>query len=399
MDQDEARRRLSGRSGAEGETEILAQTPPPAVARALAWLLIVIFAAGLAAAVLVRFPETVRCQAVLVSDAAADPVQSPLLGVLSAVNIVEGQEVIAGVELFRLRSDEILGWRTELRTIEEDLHVREAIASKLEASHEAEMGIRKVELARAEQEASFREKHVQTARKLLEGVERLAKEGNISEAELFQRRLDLAESEKDLNLAMRSVQQEGLEILRLQTERARRRSEDQAETEKLRVQIQSLARRLENSEGDILFIRAPFDAVVTSLPQRSTGSVVQSGAELCQLARVNSGLAARLLLEEEGLPRLAPGQRVRLFFEAFPYQRYGSVEGTLEWVSPAAVSGGDIKGFVGRARLDRAEIMVDGQPRPLRVGMRGEARIVVGSRTPIEYVFEPLRQLRENMRR
>jgi hypothetical protein len=33
-----------------------------------------------------------------------------------------------------------------------------------------------------------------------------------------------------------------------------------------------------------------------------------------------------------------------------------------------------------------------------RVGMRGEARIVVGRRTLIEYAFEPIRQLRENIR-
>ena len=30
--------------------------------------------------------------------------------------------------------------------------------------------------------------------------------------------------------------------------------------------------------------------------------------------------------------------------------------------------------------------------------MKGEARIVVGSRTLVEYIFEPIRQLRENMR-
>jgi hypothetical protein len=30
--------------------------------------------------------------------------------------------------------------------------------------------------------------------------------------------------------------------------------------------------------------------------------------------------------------------------------------------------------------------------------MKGEARIVVGSRTLLEYAFQPIRQLRENMR-
>jgi hypothetical protein len=30
--------------------------------------------------------------------------------------------------------------------------------------------------------------------------------------------------------------------------------------------------------------------------------------------------------------------------------------------------------------------------------MKGEARILVGSRTLVEHIFEPIRQLRENMR-
>ena len=39
-----------------------------------------------------------------------------------------------------------------------------------------------------------------------------------------------------------------------------------------------------------------------------------------------------------------------------------------------------------------------GKNLPLRVGMRGEAHIIVGGRTPIEFVLEPIHQLRENMR-
>jgi hypothetical protein len=39
-----------------------------------------------------------------------------------------------------------------------------------------------------------------------------------------------------------------------------------------------------------------------------------------------------------------------------------------------------------------------GKGLPLRVGMRGDAHIVVGGRSPIEYVLEPIHQLRENMR-
>jgi HlyD family secretion protein len=86
---------------------------------------------------------------------------------------------------------------------------------------------------------------------------------------------------------------------------------------------------------------------------------------------------------------------VRLFFEAFPYQRYGTVTGKLEWISPATVNSPEGQHFMGRATLDQTSFRTPGHERPLRVGMKGEARLLVGTRTLIEYAFEPLRQLRE----
>ena len=55
--------------------------------------------------------------------------------------------------------------------------------------------------------------------------------------------------------------------------------------------------------------------------------------------------------------------------------------------------------FTALASLDRSEISARaGQSLPLRVGMKGEAHIIVGGRTMIEYAFEPIRQLRESIR-
>jgi multidrug efflux pump subunit AcrA (membrane-fusion protein) len=107
---------------------------------------------------------------------------------------------------------------------------------------------------------------------------------------------------------------------------------------------------------------------------------------------------AKLSLKEEGLPRLLIKQDARLFFAAFPYQRYGSVTGTVVWVSPAAVTEADGRHFVALVSMNQDSIKVDNKPRPLLVGMEGEARIVVGQRLLIEYAFEPLQKLRENLR-
>jgi hypothetical protein len=64
-------------------------------------------------------------------------------------------------------------------------------------------------------------------------------------------------------------------------------------------------------------------------------------------------------------------------------------------VSPSAVAGASGQYFVGLASLDEA---ANRHHLSLRPGMKGEARIRVGSRTLIEYAFEPIRQLREGVR-
>jgi len=120
---------------------------------------------------------------------------------------------------------------------------------------------------------------------------------------------------------------------------------------------------------------------------------------LCQLAPKGSKPRARMTVNEAGLPRLAVAQRVRYFFEAFPYQRYGTITGKVDWISPSAVSTTEGSHFVALGSLDSYEISSRaGRALPLRVGMKGDAHVIVGGRTLIEYAFEPIRQLRESIK-
>ena len=390
--------RQNRRGSLDEESEMLPQDPPRTVVRCIAWLLIAMFAAALTAAIVVRVPETVRCPFALVPKDGADPIQAPYQAVVSAVRVAEAQEVAAGAELFVLRSDEVRMRHTQFQTLTEDLRAREESIVKLEAAFTTQMSIKNAEIAQVEREAKFRGKHAETNRDLTARIEKLAKSGGISQIELTRQQLLLAESEKDLNVSEKNIETAKLDRLRIETERGRQRGDESSDVQKLKLRIGALKRDLEGAREDLLSIRAPYDAVVISLAQRNAGSVVQPGAELCQLARMDAVPHARLLLAEAGFPRLAVAQRVRLFFAAFPYQRYGTVTGRLDWISPAAVAFEGGRHFTAAASLDQPFIVVKGEQRPLRVGMKGEARIIVGSRRLIEYAFEPVRQLRENLR-
>jgi multidrug efflux pump subunit AcrA (membrane-fusion protein) len=384
------------REAAQSESEMMPQDPPPRIMRAIAWLLIAIFFAGLIAAITVHLPETVRAPFILVPQNGADPIQSSRLAVVSAVKVSEGETVKAGQELFILRSDEIRGLSTQANGLREDLRTHEQGLAKADAAYASQLEIKLAEISNAESEVKFREKHVATSHELVDRMETLSSKGGISQVELIRLRLDLAASEKDLSVAQRTLQQVSLDRQRMETEHARLRDEQVAEIEKLKFRVAALKTDLENSQQNMLSVRAPYDGVVISLAQRNSGSVVQNGQELCQLARIDAKPHARLLLSEAGLPKLAIGQRVRFFFDAFPYQRYGAVDAKLTWISPSTVSTSDGSHFVGLASLEENK-KPHSKVQP-RVGMRGEARIVVGRRTLIEYAFEPIRQLRENIR-
>ena len=387
------------RSSLDVESEMLPQDPPPWIIRTTAWILVVAFLFALFVAIVMRLPETVRCQFILIPATGADPIQSPHQAIISHVTVEEGQPVKAGDELFVLRSDEIRGLDTQFRTLSEDLRTKEESVTRNETAHAAQLEIKKAEIEQAKSEVKFRENHVATSRDLVSRMEKLAKQGGESEIDLVKLKLDLAGSEKDLSVAQRTLQQVNLERERMETEHARQQGEQQSEIDKLKMRISALKTDLENTQQNLLTIRSPYEGVITSMNQRTVGSVVQQGQVLCELAPKDAKPRARMTLNEAGLPKLAVAQRIRYFFEAFPYQRYGAVSGKLDWVSPSTVTTAEGPHFIALGSLDRYEISPRvGQVLPLRVGMKGEARIIVGGRTLIEYAFEPIRQLRESMR-
>src|SRR6266566_1696288 len=390
---------LTQRGSIDVESEMSPQEPPPWIIRSAAWVLMGAFLLALLVAIVVRLPETVHCPFVLVPATGADPIQAPHQAIISRVAVSEGQTVESGEELFVLRSDEIRGWDTQFRTLTEDLRNKEESLTESDTAYAAQLNIKKAEVEQAKSEVKFRENHAKTTRELVTRMEKLSEKGGISEVDLIKLKLDLAGSEKDFSVAQRTVQQVNLDRERMETERQRQRGEQEAEIEKLKMRIGALKADLENTQQNLLTVRSPYDGVITSMDQRTVGSVVQQGQVLCQLAPKDAKPRARMTLNETGLPKLAVAQHVRYFFQAFPYQRYGAVTGKLDWISPSAVTTSDGSHFIALASLDRSVISPRaGQILPLRVGMRGEAHIIVGGRTLIEYAFEPIRQLRESMK-
>jgi hemolysin D len=151
--------------------------------------------------------------------------------------------------------------------------------------------------------------------------------------------------------------------------------------------------QVDTEDGGLIVLLAPVSGVVMNLSYSQAGDKVQADTPLLSIAPQTSRKVLEIDVAEKDRGLLVEGSPVKLKFNAFPYQQYGVVEGTLEFISPTTRLSDPARPPTYRARVSLAEesIEVDGQPRPLRYGMQATAEIVVGERPVIDMVLDPIR--------
>lgn len=190
--------------------------------------------------------------------------------------------------------------------------------------------------------------------------------------------------------------------LRLQHEAAVR--EISGTEDKLRLQVQTArlvaeaaARiRFENIDKDnFLLILAPVDGVVTDVTSTQPGDKLQANTPLGGIAPKGARPVLKIEIAEADRGFLREGLAAKLKFNAFPYQRYGLIDGTLEFIAPAAKASAQSKQLVyeGRIRLNQDYYRVGGRQYPLHYGMVATAELVVRERRLIDLALDPFRQV------
>ena len=193
-----------------------------------------------------------------------------------------------------------------------------------------------------------------------------------------------------------------LDKLRLQYEAAAR--EVANAEDKLRLQVQTArlvadaaARiRFENIDKDnFLLIVAPVDGIVTDVTSTQPGDKIQANTPLGGIAPKNARPVLKVEIAEHDRAFLREGLPVMLKFNAFPYQRYGMIDGTLEFISPATKPSLQTKLpiYEGRVKLERDHYVIGDQRYPLRYGMTASAEMVVRERRMIDLALDPFRQI------
>lgn len=221
--------------------------------------------------------------------------------------------------------------------------------------------------------------------------ERLQAENQVTESEIRQLRSDWQRfvEERDGELMEREVQ------LR-------------AEQEKVEEEIKK-ARRL----YELVTLRAPEKGIVLKLAKRSVGSVVQQAEPFITLVPLDCTIEAEIDIETRDIGRIRTGDTTRVKLDAFPFQRYGTLPGTVRvvsedaWkkeVSMVAMDSNreppESKAFY-KARVRLLSSSLRHVPAGFRImpGMKVRAEIKVGHRSVISYFLYPIiRALDESLR-
>lgn len=158
----------------------------------------------------------------------------------------------------------------------------------------------------------------------------------------------------------------------------------------------------------LIMLRAPVDAIVLEIANRTIGSVVREAETLFVLVPRDVPLQAEVNVAGKDIGQVSVGQPVRIKFEAYPFQKYGTGTGAVRVISQDTFSSEAKAEGAGHASSPYYRVLVDLREAHLRLpreraqfipGMSITAEMKVGRRSVASYFLYPLlRGLDESIR-
>ena len=374
-----------------------------------------IITALLALLVFGQYTKRTRIHGITVPAAGVLKLAASQPGIVIERHVEEGQLVRAGEVLFVVWSErmtetagqragaqtavlEQLGRRRASLSEESERRARlfeqqEAALSRRLSALELEAGQLRHELAtQAAREASAGE---QAAR-----FEQLAQQGFVSPQTALQRRDELLEQTARHQALYRSLLGVRREIGVVAGELKQlplRAAQQQAEVHR---EISSLEQDIVSAEAARkLVVTAPTDGVVTAIAaERGQHVGLQP---LATVLPSGSPMEVHLFAPSRAIGFVERGQKVRVRFAAYPFQKFGQHDGEVVQVSRVALAPAELPPQLAlpvppeslyrvTVRLAAPHVMAYGHAQPLTAGMQLEADVMQDRRRLIEWVFEPL---------
>jgi membrane fusion protein len=195
----------------------------------------------------------------------------------------------------------------------------------------------------------------------------------------------LADKENQLNESKFSLQQ----LPTLMAQKVQTLKNDLAVTEQ----------RLAEAQGRRAYIiRAPKAGRVSTV-QATLGQSVDPQRLQLEIIPRDAVLQAELFVPARAIGLIEIGQRVRLLYDAFPYQHFGTYSGHVIQISKTLLTNSEVSGpmqlrepaYRVTAALDRSDIDAYHKKIPLQPDMFLKADIILEKRPLVAWLFSPFR--------
>ncbi|MEI7444702.1 MAG: HlyD family efflux transporter periplasmic adaptor subunit [Burkholderiales bacterium] len=342
-------------------------------------------------------------------------VQQP--GVVEAIRVREGDVVARGAPLMVVsaerRSSAVGATQAEITrllgsrrtSVEAEIVQQQALFAQQRSALERRADAMRSEIEQFNREIALQASRAELATRAAERMQEVARRGAAS--------LQEVEQHREAELEQRARQRQ---LERARTERQRELVALQAELADLplkhRTQLAALQREISTLEQDTAesearresVLLAPQGGTVTAI-QAEVGGSASPATPLLSIVPEASKLEAQLFANSRAIGFVRPGQPVLLRMQAFPYQKFGHVRGTVESVSRAALSPTEVptqlaglSSLLGSnepiyrivVRLERQAVTAYGVPQPLQPGMQLESDVLLERRRLWEWALEPL---------
>ncbi len=361
-----------------------------------------------------QYTRRERVEGFLASDVGAARVMFADSGRVAELMVKEGDVVTKGMPLARVSFERATGQtKSTSAAVAGELGQRRELLER-EQSQIRELGVQQVtqirkrvadlktEMIQLERDVKLQEQRLASAREQAKRYDDLGKEKFVSDVVVRQKQDEVTDQELKLQALKRSraTLERDMSTAKLDEPAAELRTRTQADqlSQKISEVQQSLVQEDAKREA---IIQAPIDGIVTNIAV-SIGQSVASDSNFATVLPKGSMLRAELLVPTRAIGFITKGREVVLRYEAFPYERFGQYRGAVTDVSQAVWSTGEKIGpltirepvYRVTVQLEKQTVRVGGQELILKSGMLVNADILLEKRSLLEWLFEPVMQLR-----
>src|SRR5215218_1163000 len=339
---------------------------------------------------------------------------APQRGTIKAVHVEQGSTVHEGQPLLTIETDQIAADGIDVNaSMLNTLRSQKALIAENIKGEEQRTGSERdrltalvrgfeAEISQLQGQIELQTERLKLAESDLDAADQLRSKGFMTAVEFKRRQMQVLEQRQAISalhqqLAARKNQltETNFTLRQLPTVMAQK-------VQALRNDLAATDQRMAEINGRRAYvIRAPAAGRISTL-QATVGQNADPQRLQLEIIPEHAVLQAELLVPARAIGFVEAGQPVRILYDAFPYQHFGTYTGHVVKVSQTLLTGSDATGPIAlkepayriTAALDRADIDGNGKKVALQPDMLLKANIILEKRSLISWLTSPLRGVR-----